>query len=250
VATELSRRAQLALDVQRAVGLALSPLTTLAVVVLLRWWLGLRFEGLAALRRAYRHDRRASGSPLLICGNHLTMIDSALIAYALGSPLWYVMHYAALPWNVPDQGNFASTRLQRALVYVYKCLPIARGGPREQVASALDRFMHLLGRSEVGLIFPEGGRSRSGRVEVENAAYGVGRIVKNVPGCRVLCVYLRGDAQEHYSGLPTRGDTIRARIAWLEPKSQERGLRGSLDISRQILSRISELEQEHLDAAA
>ena len=249
-APELPRRARLALGVQRALGFALSPLSTLAVALLLRAWLGLRFEGRDALRRAYRQARRASRAPLLICGNHLTMIDSALIAYALGSPLWYVTHYATLPWNVPDRGNFASTPLQRALVYVYKCLPIARGGPREQVASALARFIHLLRRGDVGLIFPEGGRSRSGRVEVANAAYGVGRIVKSVPGCRVLCIYLRGDAQHGYSDLPARGDTVRARIAWLEPKSHQSGLRGSLDISRQILGRIAELEREHFDAVA
>ena len=102
----------------------------------------------------------------------------------------------------------------------------------------------------MGLIFPEGGRSRSGRVEVENAAYGVGRIVKSLTGCRVLCVYLRGDAQHEYSGLPARGDTLRARIAWLEPKSDRRGLRGSRDIARQILTRIAELEREHFDAVA
>lgn len=250
MASELSRRQRVALDVQRAVGHAFSPLTTLAVAVLLRVWLRLRFEGIAELRRAYRRDRRTSRSPLLVCGNHLTMIDSALIAYALGSPLWYVTHYATLPWNVPDQINFASTPLRRALVYIYKCLPIARGGSREQVASALERFIHLLGEGDVGLIFPEGGRSRSGRVDVENAAYGVGRIVKSIPGCRVLCIYLRGDSQDAYSGLPTRGDTIRARIAWLEPKTEARGLRASLHISRQILSRIADLEREHFHADA
>jgi len=102
----------------------------------------------------------------------------------------------------------------------------------------------------VGLIFPEGGRSRSGRVQLADAAYGVGRIVKNLPGCRVLCVYLRGDAQAEYSALPHRGDTIRTRIAWLEPKSDQRGLRGSLDVSRQILTRLAELEREHFDAVA
>jgi hypothetical protein len=245
-----TRRTQLALGLQRATGLLLSPITTLTVAVLLRTWLGLRFEAIAPLRSAYREDRRASSAPLLICGNHLTMIDSALIAYALGSPLWYVTHYDTLPWNVPDQGNFAATRLSRFLIYIYKCLPIARGGSREQVASTIARFEHLLGSGQTGLIFPEGGRSRSGRVDVENAAYGVGRIVKSVPGCRVLCVYLRGDAQQGHSALPTRGDTIRARIAWLEPKSHLRGLRGSLDISRQILGRIAELEQEHFDALA
>ena len=248
--SELSRRARLALSVQRAVCIALSPFTTLAAWVALRGWLRLRFAGTAELRRAYRRFRRANDGPLLVCGNHLTMIDSALIAYALGSPLWYVLHPASLPWNVPDRNVFAARPWQRALTYVYKCLPIERGGARAEVAGALARFIHLLRHGEVGLIFPEGGRSRTGRVDIENAAYGVGRIVKSVPGCRVLCVYLRGDAQHEYSGLPARGDTLHARIAWLEPKSDSSGLRGSLDIARQILIRLGELEREHFDAVA
>ena len=248
--TELPARARLALTVQRAVGFALSPITTLAAALLLRVWLGLRFEGTGELRRAFRRYRRSSDAPLLVCGNHLTMIDSVLIAYALGSPAWYVLHFKSLPWNVPDRNNFAATPWQRALTYVYKCLPIERGGSREQVAGTLARFTYLLRRGEVGLIFPEGRRSRSGRVELENAAYGVGRIVKSVPGCRVLCVYLRGDAQHQYSAVPARGDTLRARIAWLEPKSDRSGVRGSLDIARQIVARLGELEREHFDAAA
>ena len=248
--TELPQRARLALAVQRAVCFALSPLTTLAALVILRFRLRLRFAGTRELRRAYRASRRTSNAPLLVCGNHLTMIDSALIAYALGSPLWYVRHFASLPWNVPDRNVFAGGLWQRALTYAFKCLPIERGGARTEVADALARFTHVLGRGEVGLIFPEGGRSRTGRVEVASAAYGVGRIVKSVPGCRVLCVYLRGEAQHAYSGMPARGDKLRARIAWLEPKTDRRGLRGSLDVSRQILVRLAELEREHFDAVA
>jgi 1-acyl-sn-glycerol-3-phosphate acyltransferase len=246
----LPQRARVALAVQRAVCLALSPLTTLATLVILRFRLRLRFAGTRELRRAYRSFRRTSDAPLLVCGNHLTMIDSALIAYALGSPLWYVLHFGSLPWNVPDRNVFAARPWQQVLTYAFKCLPIERGGSRVEVADTIARFTHLLRRGEVGMIFPEGGRSRTGRIEVENAAYGVGRIVKSVPGCRVLCVYLRGDAQREYSAVPQRGDTLRARIAWLEPKSDRRGLRGSLDISRQILSRLAELEREHLDAVA
>ena len=246
----LPRRARLALAVQRAVCFALSPLTTLAALVILRIWLRLHFANTRELRRTYRSFRRAGDVPLLVCGNHLTMIDSALIAYALGSPFWYMLHFASLPWNVPDRNVFAAKPWQRALTYAYKCLPIERGGSRVEVADTIARFTHLLRRGEVGLIFPEGGRSRTGRIEVENAAYGVGRIVKSVPGCRVLCVYLRGDAQREYSGVPVRGDTLRARIAWLEPKSDLRGLRGSRDISRQILARLAELEREHFDAVA
>jgi 1-acyl-sn-glycerol-3-phosphate acyltransferase len=248
--TGLPRRVRLALAVQRAVCFALSPLTTLAALGILRFWLRLRFAGTRELRRAYRALRSSSDAPLLVCGNHLTMIDSALIAYALGSPLWYMLHFSSLPWNVPDRNVFAARPWQRALAYAYKCLPIERGGSRVEVADTIARFTHLLHSGDVGLIFPEGGRSRSGRVEVDNAAYGVGRIVKGVPGCRVLCVYLRGDGQREYSGLPAHGDTVRARVAWLEPKSDQRGLRGSRDIARQILTRLAELEREHFDALA
>jgi hypothetical protein len=249
-ATGLPQRARVTLALQRAVCTALSPLTTVAAWALLRGWLRLRFVEIGELRRAYRSFRSESDGPLLVCGNHLTMIDSALIAYALGSPLWYVLHFASLPWNVPDRNVFAGGPWQRALTYAFKCLPIARGGSRAEVADTIARFTHLLQRGDVGLIFPEGGRSRTGRVEVENAAYGVGRIVKGVSGCRVLCVYVRGDAQRAYSGLPARGDTVRARIAWLEPKSDRRGIRGSLEISRQIMVRLAELEREHFDAVA
>lgn len=241
------RGIRIRLAVQRAVARALSPLTTLAVVALLRFGLKLRLEDAARSRRAYR-ELSSSGGPILVCANHLTMIDSALIAWALGSPLWYVRHFAALPWNVPDRHHFASTPLRRVLAYVAKCLPIVRGGGRAEVADTLTRFGHVLRRGEAGLIFPEGGRSRSGRVDVGNAAWGVGRIVRSVPGCRVLCVYLRGDAQREYSALPARGDLLRVSLSTLEPKSHHDGLRGSVEVARQITTRLAEMEQEHFDA--
>ena len=97
------------------------------------------------------------------------------------------------------------------------------------------------------MVFPEGGRSRSGRVDVTSAAWGVGRVVRSA-GCRVLCVYLRGDAQVGHTDLPIRGDTIRARLALLEPKTDHAGLRGSRELARQILGRLAELEREHFDA--
>ena len=242
----LPLRSQVGLAVQRAACTLLAPLTLAATAFGLRVVLRLRFEGLEPLRRAYREDRR-SGAPLLVCANHLTMIDSFLIGYALGAPLWYLFHPKAFPWNTPDRTVFASRSLHRLLLYAFKCLPIERGGARAHVAGTLEEFTYLLSRGEVGMVFPEGGRSRSGRVNVESAAWGVGRVVRNA-GCRVLCVYLRGDAQESYGAVPARGDTIRARIAWLEPKTSLRGVRASRDVSRQIVSKLAELEAEHLGA--
>jgi hypothetical protein len=244
--TGLPRRARIELALQRTLALVVSPLTTLAVAWLLRAWLGLRVANLEEGRRAWRELWHAHKGPLLICANHLTMIDSAMFAWALGSPLWYVRNFSALPWNLPERTHFAATWTQKVVSYVLKCLPIVRGGSRDEIAHTLERFEYLLAQGEAGLIFPEGGRSRTGRIEVENAAYGVGRIVRSLPGCRVLCVYLRGERQHDYSDLPARGDRLWVSLSPpLEPKSDHAGLRGSRDVARQIAARLSEMEQAH-----
>jgi len=241
----LSFKSKLRVDVQRGIARLFSPITTFAVIALLRFWLRLTLEDAEGIRRQYREIRESSDAPLLICGNHLTMIDSALIAWALAPPWFYVKSFSSLPWNIPERSNFASTLPRRFLAYIYKCIPIVRGGSREKIADTLDCFIYLLKRGDVGLIYPEGGRSRSGRVDVENAAYGVGRIVRSIPRCRVLCVYLRGDRQEQYSVAPARGDRLRASISFVEAKTDHAGLRGSRDVARQIVTRLSEMEQEY-----
>ncbi len=239
-------RRQVAL--QRAVARVFSPIPILIVVGLMRFWLRLRVAGAKEARAHYREIVASDRAPLLICGNHLTMVDSALIGWALAGPWWYLRHFRTLPWNLPEQTNFATNPLHRLLIYLFKCLPIRRGGSRSEVALTLQRFAYTLAAGDVGLIFPEGGRSRSGRVEVESAAWGVGRVVKSVPNCRVLCVYLRGDAQNGYSNLPRQGDTLRVSLSLLEPKSHHGGLRGSRDVARQIVSRLGEMEREYFDA--
>jgi hypothetical protein len=242
-----ARRGRLAL--QRVVARLLSPLSLLAVWIGVRWVWRLDLESPGETRRLYRELTR-DRTPLLICATHLTLFDSALIAWALAAPGWYLLRFRALPWNVPEERNFAATWKQRALSYVYKCVPVRRGGDRAGVADTLERFSHLLSIGEAGLLFPEGGRSRSGRVELESAAYGVGRVVKGLPRCRVLCVYLRGDAQAGYTDLPMRGDRLRVSASVLEPKSDHAGLRGSRDIARQITGRLIEMEEAHFSARA
>ena len=236
------------LRVQRAVSWLLAPLWAFVVTGLLRFGFGFRIEGVAAARARYRTLRAEGGGPLLVCPNHLTLIDSALVAWALGSPGWYVGHFSALPWNVPERRNFASSWWSGALVYVLKCLPITRGGDRREVAGVLARVAWLLERGDAVLLFPEAGRSRTGRIGVESAAWGVGRLVATVPGCRVLCVYLRGEGQRELSDLPRRGERFHVEVSLLEPKSDLAGLRRSMDLARQIASRLAEMEQGFFDA--
>jgi hypothetical protein len=114
------------------------------------------------------------------------------------------------------------------------------------VAQVLARLGHLMRRGEVVLMFPEGGRSRSGRIDAESIGQGVGRVIKEVGDCRVLCVYLRGDAQHSWSNLPAKGDTFRLTTRLVEPRSELRGVRASRDLAAQVLGHLVEMEGEYL----
>jgi len=240
----LDREERRRLARQRRVSRLLSPVWAPLSAAVMYAGMGWRIENVRELRERYRRLRAESRAPLLVCANHLTLVDSFLVAWALGSPFWYLTHFPSLPWNLPEERNFAASWWSRALVYAMKCLPIRRGADRKEGALVLARLAHLLAAGEVGLVFPEGGRSRSGRVELDAAAYGVGRLVKAVPGCQVLCVYLRGARQETWSDLPARGERFRGALGTLEPKSDAAGLRGSLEIARQIVGRLAELEAQ------
>jgi hypothetical protein len=216
----------------------------------LRVRFGCRIENISAGRRMYRKLRGESAGPLLICANHLTLVDSFFIAQAL-SPNWrFLLDFDSVPWNTPEEINFANTRFNRVLVYLAKCVPIRRGGKREDVREVLDRIEYLLGRGEVALLFPEGGRSRTGRIDPENTGWGVGRVVAKLKDCRVLCVYLRGDAQETFSAYPARGDRLRVSLALIEPKSDARGVRRTRDLSMQIVRQLAQMEAEYFGARA
>jgi 1-acyl-sn-glycerol-3-phosphate acyltransferase len=241
----LAPRARLTVELQRGISRLLSPIWVPGAIAALWLGFGYRVTGIEGLRREFRKIRRETRGPLLVCANHLTMIDSAIVAWALGSPAWYLLNFSAVPWNLPERRNFAYSPLSEILSYVMKCLPISRGGKRAEVAEVLKRFVFLLSRGEVGMVFPEGGRSRSGRVEVRSAAPGVGRIVAALPGCRVLCVYLRGAHQKTFSRVPVRGEVFRVRLATIEPRTRHAGLRGSRDIAQQIVAKLAEMEEEH-----
>ena len=244
----LAFRDRFALLLQREVGRLLGPIWIPAGTAILRWRYGWRIVDAAPARREFARLRRESTAPLLVCANHLTMVDSFVIAIALGSPWWFITHFGALPWNTPERDNFSRTWWLRLAIWVMKCIPVERGGDRREVGRTLERFGWVLAQGDVGLIFPEGGRSRSGRIDAEAATYGVGRVVKSLPGCRVLCVYLRGESQASYSDAPVRGERFRLLFSSLEPKTEHAGMRGSLAITRQILARLAALETEWFDA--
>ena len=236
-------RLRLQLWVARATAVLWVPLT----VALMRFGFRWRIVGITEARRRYREVWGDGSAPVLVCANHLTLVDSAVIAWALGSPWWWLRHFSSLPWNVPERKNFAASLVQRVLVYLMKCVPITRGSDRKAVAAVLDRLVHLMAHGEAVLIFPEGGRSRTGRIDLDNPTYGPGRIATELPGCRVVCVYLRGEGQTTYGDLPARGERFHVRVSSIVPRTERSGLRGSVEVSRQILSELVDLERSHFD---
>lgn len=232
---------------QREFGRIAGPFWIPQAVFFLRFVLGYRIEKVDAIREQYRALREESDAPLLICPNHLTLIDSIVLAWAL-VPWWRLaVHWDEMPWNTPERKNFARTGVTRILIFIAKCIPISRGGERTKVGMVLTRVIHLLNRGEVALLFPEGTRSRTGRVNDEAVAWGVGRIISATPGCRVLCVYMRGDTQDTWGSIPNMGDSFHIEMECFEPKSDFKGARRSRDLAAQIIGRLASMEEVYFN---
>jgi 1-acyl-sn-glycerol-3-phosphate acyltransferase len=189
-------------------------------------------------------DRRG---PLLVCANHLTLIDSLIIQWALAPgwrlfvrPDWFF-------WNLPDKYNMSINLFVRVLGYFGKCVLVRRKGPPEEVRRALDKVAFLLGRGQSVLVFPEGGRSRVGRVDTENFMYGAGRMLQESPAARVLCVFARGIGQRVYSNYPRPGETFVVRMRRVAPTTAFRGMRADRDLATQIVRHLREMEQEYFE---
>jgi hypothetical protein len=138
----------------------------------------------------------------------------------------------------------------RILGYFGKCVLVRRKGPPEEVRLSLDKVKFLMSRGQSVLVFPEGGRSRVGRVDTENFMYGVGRMLQDVPHARVLCVFARGIGQRVYTNFPRRGESFFIRMKTMRPATRFQGLRADRDLATQIIRQLSEMEQEYLAHAA
>jgi hypothetical protein len=205
-----------------------------------------RVRDLREIRRQSTAEFAKHKGPWIICANHLTMVDSFLLGYATFSLRQHITGYKRLPWNLPERRNFQSNILLVLLCYLSKCIPIDRGGPREKMKKALDKSVYLLRNNNSVMVFPEGGRSRSGRIDKESFSYGVGRFVKDVENCKVMCIYMRGDKQHGYGSIPSWGDKFSAQIEVFTPQPiEETGLRAQREYAAQIIRRLAQMEENY-----
>ncbi len=242
---KLPLRTRAALTLQREVGRVSSVVWITTIVFAMRYLMRYRVKDAVEIRKRFRAMMRDNDGPLLICANHLTMADSAVVAWALGGSWWYVFNYSSFPWNLPEYTNYAALWPSRLGAWITKCLPIRRGGDRKDVSGVIKRVQHLLTRGETALIFPEAGRSRTGRVQFDSIAHGVGRIMNSVRDCQALCVYMRGDRQTTWSTVPARGDSFYVDFELFKPVSEHSGLRRSRDLAEQIVAHLSRMEKQY-----
>ncbi len=204
-----------------------------------------RVYDLQKIRRQCAEEFSRHKGPWIICANHLTMIDSFILSYAVFSLRQHCSDYRKLPWNLPERSNFQSNIILAVLCYLAKCIPVDRGGPREKTKKTLDKCIYLMRHNHNIMIFPEGGRSRTGRVNKDGFSYGIGRFVKEVENCRIMCIYLRGDKQESYSIIPTWGERFTARVEVFKPVAVEGGLRAQREYAAQIIKQLVQMEERY-----
>jgi 1-acyl-sn-glycerol-3-phosphate acyltransferase len=238
-----STRDRVALRVQEAIAQALIPLTYHALEAWMRWQ-GYRMAGLRAARRAFEAEAGRERGPLLICANHLTLVDSLFIQWAMAPARRLFVRPALFAWNLPDRLNISRRWWVRLIAYVGKCVPVVRKATPEETRRTLEKVAFLLSRGQSVLVFPEGGRSRVGQVDTENFSYGVGRMLQDTPAVRVLCVFLRGRGQKAFSDYPRPGETFVIRFRQIAPATTATGMRGARDLATQIVGQLSRMESE------
>lgn len=206
--------------------------------------MGYRVRNLKQIRKeCYGHFRSHEG-PWIICANHLTMIDSMILTYSIMSLSKHLTHYRLIPWNVPERNNFQRNIILTVLCYLAKCIPINRGGDRDEMKAAMEKCNSILKCKQTLLIFPEGGRSRTGFVDKENYSYGVGRFIKDFEDCKVMCIYLRGDGQENYGAIPRFAERFTFHMEVFQPDRIEcDGLRSQRYYAKQIIDKLSNMEE-------
>ena len=206
---------------------------------------GYRVRNLTRIRRKINDLMRRHKGPWLICANHLTLIDSFILAYAMFPAYRYMIHFRLVPWNMPEYMNFNRNRLVGLFCYLVKCIPVIRGGDREVVKISLEKCVRLLHKGENIMIFPEGTRSRIGRVNTRDYTYNVGRWFCNIEKVRVMCIYLRGDHQKTYSNFPRFGEKFTMMVERCRPYTNLKGLRAHRHCAGQIIEHLADMEKRY-----
>ncbi len=187
-------------------------------VIACRWYLGYRLKGDEKFRDELWKKLDEHDGPLIWAANHLTLIDSFLIFWAV-TPMSRIGTSKRIPWSTPEYRNYyhlggwLRSRMIRALMYLCRCIPFLREG--EDAASVrwreavFEKLVRILKDDGSVFVYPEAGRARSGWFETHTPKDFLGRLALEVPKAKFLCVYLRAEDQICTTVYPSKGATLR-----------------------------------------
>jgi len=172
------------------------------------------------------------------------MVDS-IVQSAVFNSLWgYMKNYHSLPWNLPEKKNFYNKLHFRIICYLGKCIPVSRGVSSNEGKKLMHKMLYVLSKGDVLSIFPEGKRSRSGKVDDQDFSYGIGQILNECDGARVICLYMRGKNHGGFANYPTKGEDFYLKMEMIRPSSSLKGLRKVRDYSTQVIKKLVAMEEE------
>jgi 1-acyl-sn-glycerol-3-phosphate acyltransferase len=245
----LGRWDKAALEIQRLVSYCLLVVFGPVIHAIYRFRFRYSAHDLASVRRRFREIRRQHPGPMLLCSNHLTLIDSIVQGVILNSLLRYLTHISALPWNLPERKNYEKSLAWRLTCYLGRCIGVTRGAASAEGRRSQEKMRYVLKRGDIISIFPEGTRSRNGRVEDVDFSYGSGQLLRMVPESTVLCVYMRGLKSGGFADFPATGERFFLDMEVIEVRSDKKGLRQTRDFSRQIIAQLKAMEDRFFASA-
>ena len=224
------------------------PLTLVIVYTLLFVIMQYRRRNVKEVRQKFARLMNEHGAhPILLCQNHLTCFDSVLMCSFLLNPWKFLLHYHHLPWQVFER-RFVAFFPLRLLFSLMKNITLERMGDRQELLRIEEKLKYLLKGGDLVLIFPEGTRSRSGRVNTKEFQYGIGKILRDLPDCQVLCIYLRGENQGSKSTTPPYGCFVDIEMEMFKPTTSLTGLRAARDLSGQVIEKLDSMEKAYFAA--
>ncbi len=246
----LSRLEKFAIEVQRTLGWLALWLLGPVFVYAFHFTFKFHVKNMKDIRRRYRDLMASAKGPVILCSNHLTMIDSVLQTIILAPLRDYFLHYDRMPWNLPEAKNVEGRYAFRVITFLGKCFYIRRMADPKTSRKSVAKMNYVLARGDVLSIFPEGRRSRDGIIDDQNISYGVGQLLKDKSQATVICLYLRGKNHGRFGDFPQKNDELYVQIDAITLHSTLNGLRRVRDLSEQVIAKLKDMEKDFFNHAS
>ena len=241
-----------ALRRQRSLSRAISVPLSLFVAATARLRFGYRLpRDISRIRAEIWEKLDAHDGPVIWAANHLTLIDSFLVYWAI-FPFPRSGEDRRVPWSTPEYTNYYKlggpwkSAFIRALLYLCRCIPFLRGG--EDAASeswrqkAFEKCVWILRQGGAVFVYPEAGRSRSGWFESNHPKDFLGKLALEAPNAKFLCVYLRSEGQIGTTVRPPAGDRFRVVADLID--GVRPGETSPREISRRLSERLGAMQEQ------